>query len=145
MVPDTVSNGSPRKLAWSNAGYAARISSDGGKITFCTIMRDQKSGRSALSEESKDQVLAPKGVRFVHIQFNGLGIDLTVADNFGGVHMYTSAGTSVLGRAQAAPADSSVDDGIRTELDAVVGLHWLPTWSVEFRVSRYPWKSYIVS
>jgi len=135
VTEDTVSNSSRRKLAWSNAGYLAQISRDGGKIVFRTVIRDQKSGSSDLSEESNYPLTAPEGLSFVHIQFSGLGADMAATDNYGGVHVYTMSG--VLGRLQAVPVDVSVDVGDRTELDAVVALHWLPIWPAEFRVSVY--------
>ncbi|KAK4894066.1 Mediator of RNA polymerase II transcription subunit 16 [Elasticomyces elasticus] len=130
-VNDMQRTGCCSKLAWSNAGYMAQISGDGGKVTLRTVFRDQQSSSSSLSEESKFPVIAPDGVHFVHIQFSRLGTDLAVADNQGGVHVYIMAG--VLGRLQLAPADVSVNEGIKTELDAVVGLHWLATWPTEFR------------
>ncbi|KAK3115231.1 Mediator of RNA polymerase II transcription subunit 16 [Teratosphaeriaceae sp. CCFEE 6253] len=131
-VNDMQRIGCGSKLAWSNAGFIAQISDDSRQIAFRTVMRDQKSGSSELSEESHFPISAPDGVLFVHLQFSGLGTDLAVADSHGGVHVYSLTG--VLGRMQAAPADISVNDGVKTELDAVVGLHWLPTWPIEYRV-----------
>ena len=132
--PDIVSNDCSRTLAWSNAGFIAQISGDGTKISFRSSIRDPKTGRWALGQEAKQIVEAPDGVRFVHVQFSGLGTDLAVADSDGAVHVYSTM--VVLGKMQLAPASSSVNEGVRSELDAVVAIHWLQTWPAEFRVSH---------
>ncbi|TKA79387.1 hypothetical protein B0A55_02827 [Friedmanniomyces simplex] len=106
-INDMQHTGCCSMLAWSNAGYVAQISRIGGTITFRTLIRDQKSGNSTLSEESKYHVSPPEDAHFVHVQFSGLGTELAAADSLGGVHVYTMAG--VLGRLQAAPTDTSVN------------------------------------
>jgi mediator of RNA polymerase II transcription subunit 16, fungi type len=130
-----VGDWSPRKLAWSSAGSIAQISDDGSKITFRVMIRDQKSGDWNLSSPTKAVIHAPEGTEFVHLQFNGQGVDLAAADNLGGVHIYVMMG--VLGRMQLSPADGSVNEGQRSELDAVVGLHWLPMFPLEFKVGSF--------
>jgi mediator of RNA polymerase II transcription subunit 16, fungi type len=127
-----VSDWSCRKLAWSNAGSIAQISDDGSKITFRTLIRNQKTLEWKLSPPANAFVSAPEGTEFVHVQFNGQGVDLAATDDLGGVHIYVMVG--VLGRMQLAPADTSVNEGQRSELDVVVGLHWLPMY-LQFRVS----------
>ena len=133
MFKRTVSNVSPSMLAWSNAGYMAEISRIGCAISFRTVIRHQQSGGSTLSEESKHLVPSPEDAHFAHIQFSGPGTELAAADSLGGVHVYTMTG--VLGRLQAAPTRTSLKEGQRTELERVVGLHWLQLWPAEFRVS----------
>ncbi|KAK0874939.1 Mediator of RNA polymerase II transcription subunit 16 [Friedmanniomyces endolithicus] len=118
-------------LAWSNAGYTAEISRIGCAISFRTVIRHQQSGGSTLSEESKHLVPSPEDAHFAHIQFSGPGTELAAADSLGGVHVYTMTG--VLGRLQAAPTRTSLKEGQRTELERVVGLHWLQLWPAEFR------------
>ncbi|KAK0853842.1 Mediator of RNA polymerase II transcription subunit 16 [Friedmanniomyces endolithicus] len=118
-------------LAWSNAGYMAEISRIGCAFSFRTVIRHQQSGRSTLSKESKHLVPSPDDAHFAHIQFSGSGTELAAADSLGGVHVYTMTG--VLGRLQAAPTRTSLKEGQGTELERVVGLHWLQLWPAEFR------------
>lgn len=87
-----------------------------------------------MSDEAKVHGLASReGVPFVHIQFSGTGQELAAADLHGGVHVYTVQ--SVLGRMEAAPSVPGAFEGNGDGLDAVVGLHWLPLWPAELRVS----------
>ena len=97
------------------------------------MLRDQTTGNWRLSDESKHPVLASEGKKFVHIQFNGIGNDVAVVDHLGILHMYTLS-HGVLSRMQHVPNGAVQSDG-RSELDAVVGMHWLPIWPTEFRVS----------
>lgn len=131
---DMVSNGCTRKLAWSNTGYVAQILEHGKMIGFRTTLRDQKTRDWTLSEQSKHTIQGPESREFVHIQFNGFGTDLAACDSHGFVRLYTMTG--VLGRLAPANVDGSVSEGARSELDVVVGMHWLPMWPNEYRVSR---------
>lgn len=129
-----VSDGFPRRLAWSNTGSIAQISKDGSKASFRTMIRNQKTGVYKLSDRSKHAVELPEGRHFVHLQFNGLGLELAVIDNHGGIHLCSVAGAT--GRMQQAAADPTIRDGGRNDLDAVVAMLWLPLYPSEFRVSR---------
>lgn len=124
-----------RKLAWSNTGSIACISMDGSKIAFRALIRDKKTAMWTMSDESKHPVHAPEGRKFVHIAFSGIGIELAAVDSVGTVHVYSLQ--SPLSRMVAAYDGVSREAGTKTEADVVVGLHWLPLWSAEFRVSRH--------
>lgn len=98
------------------------------------MLRDQKTGGWRLSEASKHSIMAPEGRVFVHVHYNGLGSELAIADNLGVIRMY-GFGHGVLSRAHHLLDDAIQSDG-RSELDAIVGMHWLSIWPAEFRV-RY--------
>lgn len=122
-----------RKLAWSNTGSIARISADGSKVLFYTLVRDMKPKLWTISAASKFPIAAPEGRTFVHVQFSGIGIDLAIVDSAGMVHMRVMAGA--LGRMLPAERDPSREIQPKNELDAVVGMHWLCLWPAEFTVS----------
>ena len=122
-----------RKLAWSNTGSIAQIREDGEKIGLRTMYRDQKAGLWKLSDESKHPITASLGRNFAHIQCNGIGTDLAAVDDLGGVHLYSIAGAN--GRMQKAHEEASASDDHHHSLGAVVGLHWLPLYPAESRVS----------
>lgn len=96
-------------------------------------MRNLKTGVWDLTPESKFPVLAPEGVTFEHLQFSGIGIDLAIVDSRGLVQVYTLIGA--LGKMRAAASNVLPGDGSGGDLDAVVGLHWLPLYPMEFKVS----------
>lgn len=121
-----------RKLAWSNAGSLAQIVDEGRKIAFRALMRNQKTGDWSLTEISKSPIPAPEGTTWEHIRFNGVGIDLSAVDSHAGVHVFTLMGA--LGNMVAAQSNVNQGDGPKSELDAVVGLHWLPMFPTEFKV-----------
>lgn len=79
-------------------------------------------------------MLAPSdGTRWEHVQFSNLGIDLAAVDTLGRVTIYTLTGA--LGKMHVAPHNIVQSEFPRSDSDAVVGLHWLPVWPNEFRVS----------
>jgi mediator of RNA polymerase II transcription subunit 16, fungi type len=121
------------ELAMSSTGSIAHIVETGRKIEFTALSRDTKTGHWDLTEPSKTPSIAPAGRSFKHIQFSGIGIDLAVADDLGLVHIYTIQ--APLGRMVPAAHAIPSNEGERGDLDAVVGLHWLPTYPTEFRVS----------
>lgn len=126
--------GSRSKLAWSNTGSIAQISPDGKKISFRVLVRDRKTGLWTISKASKSPIEAPMDRNFVHIQFNGVGIDLAVVDDAGTLQVHTLSGA--LGK--MIPSTSSIDlarNGPRRELNDIVGLRWLALFPAEFRVS----------
>lgn len=102
-------------------------------MTFHAMIRDAKAASWKISDENKHVIDAPNGRKFVHVQFSGLGMDLAIADHVGGLHMYTLLGA--LGRMGPAPGDYQRAAGPMTELNAVVGLHFLPLFPTELRVS----------
>lgn len=121
-----------RRLAWSSTGSIAKISEDGTKVTFRSFVRDGQ--RWTVSEASKHPIEAPEARKFVHVQFSGIGIDLAVVDNLGTAHLYTLTGA--LGRMVPASGDLARVTAVKSELDALVGLHWLQMFPTEFKVSR---------
>jgi mediator of RNA polymerase II transcription subunit 16 len=122
-----------RKLAWSNTGSVARISSDRRKVTFCVFVEDPKTGAWAPGKESPHPIHAPEGSHFVHVQFSSLGHDLVVLDDVGLAHMFIAP--TGLGRMHVSATDFGFDRTGRSSMDAVVGLHWVPVWPTEFKVS----------
>lgn len=98
-----------------------------------TRIRNPKTGDWRLSDESKHTISAPDGRRFVHVQYSGLGLDMAAVDNIGGVHMYTVAGA--LGRMMPSPGDGAHSESSRTELDALVCMHWLAVFPAKLLVS----------
>ena len=126
-------NSSPSKLAYANTGCIAQIRDHGRKIVFRALMRNLKTGIWDLTPESKFPVEAPEGLTFEHLQFSGIGIDLAVVDSRGFVQVYTLIGA--LGKMRAAPTSVQPIEGAGSDLDAVVGMHWLPLHPMEFKVS----------
>ncbi|CAK4028645.1 Hypothetical predicted protein [Lecanosticta acicola] len=126
-VAEMQSRGCCTRLAWSSTGSIARITADRSKVVFHTLVRDKRTGGWTLTGDSKHPLEAPVGRRFVHLKFSGIGIDLIVIDDVGASHMYTLAGvlerTTCLGVAREG----------KSELDAVVGIHWLSLYPAEFR------------
>ena len=118
------------KLTWSNLGSLTQISKRGSEITFRALARNPKSGKWTLSEPAKTALSAPEGRRFVHVQWNGLGIELAAFDDLGGVHVYSIS--SALSRLLTSQVVSS--DRPPTEQDAVVTCFFLPLHPQEFRV-----------
>lgn len=96
-------------------------------------MRDQKSAKWSLSDTSRDSLQCPNGRRFVHVAFNGVGAEMAATDSQGGIHLYTMVGA--LNRMQPSPGHSVPAQCDGSDLDVVVGLHWLPIYPTEFRVS----------
>lgn len=121
-----------RKLAWSNSGSIARISSDGHNISFRAFLRDIKIGKWSLGEENQHPLHAPDGSTFVHLHFNHVGQDLAVVDDLGIVHLYSMSGGN--GRMHRAAVDLGTDQARRSLLDAAIGLHWLPIFPLDCRV-----------
>lgn len=126
-----------RKLAWSNTGSIARIPTDGSHITFRAMVKDKKTAMWKISTESKHPIPAPEGRKFVHIAFSGIGIEMAAVDNVGAVHIFSLQGP--LSRMVAPGGFDAValSHNSKTEADSVVGLHWLPLYSAEFRVGRH--------
>ncbi|KAK4634130.1 Mediator of RNA polymerase II transcription subunit 16 [Fulvia fulva] len=130
-IDELRSRGCCSKLAWANTGSIVRISEDGSRVTFHAMIRDAKAASWKISDENKHVIDAPNGRKFVHVQFSGLGMDLAIADHVGGLHMATLLGA--LGRMGPAPGDYQRAAGPMTELNAVVGLHFLPLFPTELR------------
>ncbi|WPG99810.1 Hypothetical protein R9X50_00262900 [Acrodontium crateriforme] len=119
------------KLAWSNTGSIAQISSDGTTISFRVMIRGRKSAKRSLSDASSDSLTCPNGRRFMHVAFNGVGLEMAATDGQGGVHLYTMAGA--LNRMQPAPGHNTPAESDGGDLDIIIGLHWLPVYPTEFR------------
>lgn len=124
---------SDRKLAWSSTGCIAEVKDDGRKVVFRALVRKRKTGAWPLSNESEYPIVASEDARFQHMQFSNMGTDLAVIDNHGQVLVHTLTGP--LGRMPLAPHNISRSEVPRSDGDAVVGLHWLPVFPSEFKVS----------
>lgn len=77
--------------------------------------------------------MAEEGAAWEHIQFSNLGTDLAAIDSHGHVIIYTLTGP--LGRMPAAQLSINRSESASGDSDAVVGLHWLPVYPSEFKVS----------
>ena len=123
------------KLVWSGAGFVAQIVDQGRKIALRTTLHNAKTGEWTLTAPSKHPIEAPEGVTFEHISASRLGLELAVIDSRGTVRVHSSL-NSPLGRLPQSPAQTEDTKSIGTDLNEVVGLHWLALWPTEFRVSR---------
>lgn len=121
------------KLVWSNTGYIAEIVEGGKKIALRTTVRNPKTGEWTLTDESKHAVEAPEGTLFKHIAASGIGTELAVVDDHGKVAVYSSVHMP-LGRLTPIPVQPEDSKSLGSDLDAVVGLHWLPMYPTEFKV-----------
>lgn len=119
-----------RRLAWSNTGSIARITADKRKVIFHALSRDKQTGGWTLTGDSKHTLEAPQGRKFEHLKYSGIGIELIVVDDAGTSHVYTLAGSLE----KTAPMGVAREG--KSELDAVIGMHWLPLFQAEFRVSK---------
>ena len=66
------------------------------------------------------------------MQFSNIGHDLVVLDDLGLAHFFTCS--TGLGRMNPSPVDFGQDRTARSDLDVVIGLHWLMQWPIEFKV-----------
>lgn len=96
-------------------------------------MRNPKNGDWTLTEESKHPVEAAEGTIFRHIEASRIGTELAVVDGHGKVQVYSSI-HSPLGKLSQAPQQSEETKNLGSDLDVVIGLHWLALWPTEFRV-----------
>ncbi len=122
-----------RKIAWANNGCVAYISPDGYTINLKVFLRDPDSGKWHLG---KDVPLEPPPGRevfpFVHLSWSHLGNDLAVIDEAGHVMIFTCA--MALDRLQFIRAELVHPE---SEVDAVVGMHWLAILPYEQKVSSF--------
>lgn len=96
------------------------------------MVRDQKTGIWNLSEKSAHPIPAAPGTTWQHIQFSNVGVDLAAVDSRGSVRLFSLP--TALGKMQEAFAsDHSIDASVG-DLDAIVGIHWLPVSPTEFKV-----------
>lgn len=97
------------------------------------FVEDPKTGAWVPGKESPYPVRAPEGSRFVHLQFNALGHELAIVDDVGLVHLFIAP--TGLGRTHVSITEFPLDRNGRSNSDAIAGLHWLPIWPTDFRVS----------
>lgn len=90
-----------------------------------------------ISTESKHSIPAPEGRKFAHIAFSGIGIEMAAVDNVGTVHIFSLQGPLSRMVVPGGFDAIALSGNSRTEADSVVGLHWLPLFSAEFRVGRH--------
>lgn len=97
------------------------------------FVEDPKTGAWVPGKESPYPLRAPEGSHFVHVQFNALGHELAVVDDVGLVHLFIAP--TGLGRTHVSATEFGFDRTGRSNSDAIAGLHWLPIFPTDFRVS----------
>ena len=121
-----------RRIAWSKNGCVAYISPDGYTVNLKVFSRDTETGKWDLG---KDVPLEPPTGReifpFVHLSWSHLGNDLAVMDEAGRLMIFTCA--MALDRLQFIRAELVHPE---SEVDAVVGMHWLAILPYEQKVNR---------
>lgn len=121
-----------RKIAWSKNGCVAYISPDGYTVNLKVFSRDAATGKWNLGKNVLLQV--PEGYddyHFVHLSWSHLGNDLAVMDASGRVMFFSCA--MALDRMQFIRAEPAHQE---SELDSVVGMHWLAILPYEQKVGE---------
>ncbi|KAF2018963.1 hypothetical protein BU24DRAFT_109366 [Aaosphaeria arxii CBS 175.79] len=108
------------KLTWSKSGCVAYITPDGLSVKLRVFSRDPATGKWDLGKEATLDVPRQDDFQFVHLSWSHLGNDIAVVDAAGHVAILTC--TTAMDRMSLMRADVSPSD---TEMDAVVGMHWL--------------------
>ncbi|KAF2276186.1 uncharacterized protein EI97DRAFT_433591 [Westerdykella ornata] len=110
-----------RKIAWSNTGCVASISPDGYAVYLRVFLRDPLTRAWSLGNETQLDFNNETGTfQFVHLSWSRLGNDLVVVDTAGRVFLFTCQ--MVLGRMVPTRVETTQSE---SELDVVVGMHWL--------------------
>ncbi|KAF2157753.1 hypothetical protein K461DRAFT_290037 [Myriangium duriaei CBS 260.36] len=130
-LDESYRSGCCQRLAWSKTGTISYISSDRRKIILRTTIRDSKTNAWVLTDDLIEPVKADEGVRFTHIQWSRLGLDLVALDQYGHYHIYTLV--YALDRLRGQIALASQSQNVSTP---IVGLHWLPIYPQQFRATH---------
>lgn len=110
----------------------AAISKDGKAVELYNFFRDPQDGDWKLSQSIPFRIPSlPDGAHFCHVEWSYLGNDLALADSVGHVHIF-SMGNS-LGRLQLVYSTSR---GHFSDVTSVVGMHWLPVFPQNQKVSQ---------
>ncbi|KAG8625733.1 hypothetical protein KVT40_006134 [Elsinoe batatas] len=121
-------SGCCQHLTWSKNATLAYISADGRTINFRLVVRDPETLLWAFTSDSPAPITAQDDVQFVHVQWSSVGLDLVALDQYGRPHLYQLA--FALDRVQ--PHTLSLPPPT-DDLNTVVGLHWLPVHTIQFR------------
>ena len=119
-----------RRITWSKNGCVAYISPDGYSINLKVFSRDTETGKWDLGKAVPLEL--PQGREmfpFVHLSWSHLGNDLAVMDEAGRVMVFTCA--MALDRLQFIRAELAHPE---SEVDSVVGMHWLAILPYEQKV-----------
>jgi mediator of RNA polymerase II transcription subunit 16 len=120
-----------RKIAWSKNGCVAYITQDGYGVSLRVFCRDAASGRWDLGKDTElDTSVAEDEFPFVHLSWSHLGNELAVMDSAGRIMIFSCS--LVLDRLTYMRADSIQAE---TDVDAVVGMHWLAILPYEQKAS----------
>ncbi|KAF1941855.1 hypothetical protein EJ02DRAFT_403819 [Clathrospora elynae] len=144
-VDELGSSGCCQSIAWSKNGCVAYISPDGYTVNLKVFSRDTETGKWHLGTDVPLELPQNRDVfPLVHLSWNHLGSDLAVIDEAGRVMVFTCA--MALERMQFTRAEIAHPE---SELDAVVGMHWLAilpyeqknhiAWSATREGSKWKW------
>ncbi|CAO2650518.1 Nn.00g018100.m01.CDS01 [Neocucurbitaria sp. VM-36] len=144
-VDELGASGCCQRIAWSKNGCVAYISPDGYSINLKVFSRDTSTGKWDLGKPVPLEL--PQGREmfpFVHLSWSHLGNDLAVMDEAGRVMVFTCA--MALDRLQFIRAELAHPE---SEVDSVVGMHWLAilpyeqknhiAWSASRDGSKWKW------
>lgn len=84
------------------------------------MIRDKATGKSLLSDEGQQSIVAHGDVIFTHIDWSTSGTEIVVTDQFGRLYLHSMA--LAMNRIMPNTFNNSVP---HHDLSAVVGLHWL--------------------
>lgn len=129
-IPISTLTQSCRRVAWSTNNCVASIAADGSGVDLRTLVRKPGEGEWVLSQAVPLKVppLHDES-HVVHLSWSSLGSELLVVDAAGHVLIYTNL--YALGNMQLTKASNADQDD---ELNAVIGIHWLPVFPVHQRV-----------
>lgn len=144
-VDELASSGCCQRITWSKNGCVAYISPDGYSVNLKVFSRDAETGKWSLGKDVPLELPQGRDIfPFVHLSWSHLGNDLTVMDEAGRVMVFTCA--MALDRLHFIRAELAHPE---SEVDAVVGMHWLAilpyeqknhiAWSAERERSKWRW------
>lgn len=113
-------SGCCQKITWSKSGCVAYITPDGFSVKLKVFARDPATGKWDLGKDAIVELPRQDEVQYVHLSWSHLGNDIAVVDAAG--HVSTLTCTMALDRMTVMRADVVQPE---TEMDAVVGMHWL--------------------
>ncbi|KAF2401203.1 hypothetical protein EJ06DRAFT_581391 [Trichodelitschia bisporula] len=124
-LDELLASGCCQKIAWSGFGCIAAVGESGRSVELYTLIRNQKTGSWNLSKPGTLQwpsEMEPPHV--AHITWSHMGNDLTVVDDSGRMLIYSNG--FALG--QMMPVRIPTMSEPVGEMNALVGLHWLPVF-----------------
>jgi mediator of RNA polymerase II transcription subunit 16 len=119
-----------RKITWSKNGCVAYISPDGYTVNLKVFSRDTETGKWDLRKDVPLELPQGRDVfPLAHLSWSHLGNDLAVMDEAGRVMIFSCA--MALDRMHLMRAEIAHPE---SEIDAVVGMHWLAILPYEQKV-----------